>query len=227
MRVLLVEDDLKVVAVLKKGLEEEGFLVDVAFDGKTGHLMSLRTDYEIIILALNLPHLSGYELCELIRQRDAQVPILLLTTLGTPADDAASTVGADDYLAQPFEFCELLARVRALTRLDRPDIGPAVLQAADLELNPWTKQVTCRGQLVTLNAREFALLEVLLHHKNEVLSRADLIEKVWPLSFDIGINVVDVYINYLRNKIEKPFGRRLIQTMVGMGYVLRDVAMAL
>jgi DNA-binding response OmpR family regulator len=152
----------------------------------------------------------------------------MLTALGTTDNKVeALTLGADDYLVKPFEFRELLARVRALTRRARPDFGPVVLQAADLELNPTTKQVTCSGQLVTLTAREFALLEVLLRHKNEVLSRADLIEKVWTLNFDTGTNVVDVYINYLRNKIEKPFGRRLIQTVVGMGYVLRDEPTAL
>ncbi|MBJ6143449.1 response regulator transcription factor [Hymenobacter sp. BT559] len=228
MRVLVVEDELKVIAVLKQGFEEEGFTVDVAFDGKTGHLMALGTQYDIILLDIGLPHLNGYELCQLIRRRDAQVPILMLTALGTTDNKVeALTLGADDYLVKPFEFRELLARVRALTRRARPDFGPVVLQAADLELNPTTKQVTCGGQLVTLTAREFALLEVLLRHKNEVLSRADLIEKVWTLNFDTGTNVVDVYINYLRNKIEKPFGRRLIQTMVGMGYVLRDEPTAL
>jgi len=228
MRVLVVEDELKVIATLKQGFEEEGFLVDVAFDGKTGHLMALGSQYDIILLDIGLPHLNGYELCELIRRRDAQVPILMLTALGTTDNKVeALTLGADDYVVKPFEFRELLARVRALTRRAQPDFGPVVLQAADLELNPQTKQVTCGGQPVALTAREFTLLEVLLRHKNEVLSRADLIEKVWTLNFDTGTNVVDVYINYLRNKIEKPFGRRLIHTKVGMGYVLRDEAITL
>ena len=228
MKILIVEDELKVIAVLKQGFEEEGFEVDVAFDGKTGHLMVLSNQYDLILLDVGLPHLNGYELCEMIRRRDAQVPILMLTALGTTDNKIEGlTLGADDYVVKPFEFRELLARVRALTRRTRADYGPAVLQAADLELNPATKQVTCGGQPVSLTAREFALLEVLLRHKNEVLSRADLIEKVWTLNFDTGTNVVDVYINYLRNKIEKPFGRRLIHTMVGMGYALRDEAVPL
>jgi two-component system copper resistance phosphate regulon response regulator CusR len=223
MKILLVEDELKVVAALKQGFEEEAHEVDVAFDGKMGHLMALSNSYDIIILDIGLPVLNGYELCTLIRRRDATVPILMLTALGTTDNKVeALNMGADDYLVKPFAFKELLARLHALTRRANPNYGPPILQAADLVLNTLTKVVRCGETVVNLTAREFALLELLLRHKNEVLSRVFIAEKVWALTFDTGTNVVDVYINYLRNKIDKPFGRRLIQTVVGMGYCLRE-----
>jgi DNA-binding response OmpR family regulator len=227
MKILLVEDELKVVTVLKQGLEEEAHEVDVAFDGKVGHLMSLSNRYDIIILDIGLPVLNGYELCELIRRRDATIPILMLTALGTTDNKVeALNIGADDYVVKPFAFQELLARLNALTRRANPNYGPPVLEADDLVLNTLTKTVRCGETMVSLTAREFALLELLLRHKNEVLSRPFIAEKVWALNFDTGTNVVDVYINYLRNKIDKPFGRRLIQTVVGMGYCLRDEVVA-
>ncbi len=227
MKILLVEDELKVVAALKQGFEEEAHEVDIAFDGKAGHLMSLSKSYDIIILDIGLPVLNGYELCQLIRRRDATVPVLMLTALGTTDNKVeALNMGADDYVVKPFAFKELLARMHALTRRANPNYGPTELQAADLVLNTVTKVVRCGDTVVNLTAREFALLELLLRHKNEVLSRVFIAEKVWALTFDTGTNVVDVYINYLRNKIDKPFGRRLIQTMVGMGYCLRDEAPA-
>ncbi|MBW3130946.1 response regulator transcription factor [Hymenobacter profundi] len=223
MKILLVEDELKVVTVLKKGFEEEEYEVDVAFDGKTGHLMSLSNQYDIIVLDISLPIFNGYELCELIRRRNVHVPILMLTALGTTDNKVeALNLGADDYVVKPFEFKELLARVRALTRRANPDYGPTLLQADNLELNTLTKVVRSGDTQISLTAREFSLLELLLQHKNEVLSRTYIAEQVWALNFDTGTNVVDVYINYLRNKIDKPFKRRLIQTVVGMGYSLRD-----
>ncbi|UOR03634.1 response regulator transcription factor [Hymenobacter aerilatus] len=223
MKILLVEDELKVVTVLKKGFEEEEYEVDVAFDGKTGHLMSMSKQYDIIVLDISLPIFNGYELCELIRRRDVHVPILMLTALGTTDNKVeALNLGADDYVVKPFEFKELLARVRALTRRANPNYGPTVLQAGDLELNTLTKVVRSGNTQISLTAREFSLLELLLQHKNEVLSRTYIAEQVWALNFDTGTNVVDVYINYLRNKIDKPFNRRLIHTVVGMGYSLRD-----
>ncbi|WP_426061050.1 response regulator transcription factor [Hymenobacter sp. B1770] len=222
MKLLLVEDELKVVAILKMGFEEEGYEVEVAFDGKVGQHLALQNKYDVILLDIGLPYLNGYELCEQIRRRDATVPILMLTALGTTDNKVdAFQLGADDYVVKPFAFRELLARVQALTRRASP--GSAVeLVAADLELNTHTKVVRRAGQLITLTAREFALLQLLLLHKNEVLARPFIAEKVWSLTFDTGTNVVDVYINYLRAKIDKPFATALIQTVVGMGYVLRD-----
>ncbi|WP_324670712.1 response regulator transcription factor [Hymenobacter sp. GOD-10R] len=222
MKILLVEDELKVVATLKMGFEEEGYEVDVAYDGKVGQHLALSNSYDVIVLDVGLPYLNGYELCTLIRRRDATVPILMLTALGTTDNKVeAFQLGADDYVVKPFAFRELLARVQALARR-ATRASPAELVAADLELNPQTKVVRRAGQLINLTAREFALLELLLLHKNEVLSRPLIAEKVWTLNFDTGTNVVDVYINYLRNKIDKPFAYPLIQTVIGMGYVLRD-----
>ena len=222
MKILLVEDELKVIASLKMGFEEEGYEVEVAFDGRVGQHLALSNTYDVILLDVDLPYLNGYELCEQIRRRNPTVPILMLTALGTTDNKVeAFALGADDYVVKPFAFRELLARVQALVRRATPS-STAQLTAADLELHPLTKVVRRAGQLITLTAREFALLHLLLQHKNEVLSRPVIAEKVWTLNFDTGTNVVDVYINYLRNKVDKPFASQLIQTVVGMGYVLRD-----
>jgi len=222
MKILLVEDELKVIASLKMGFEEEGYEVEVAFDGRVGQHLALSNTYDVILLDVGLPYLNGYELCEQIRRRNPTVPILMLTALGTTDNKVeAFALGADDYVVKPFAFRELLARVQALVRRATPS-STAQLTAADLELHPLTKVVRRAGQLITLTAREFALLHLLLQHKNEVLSRPVIAEKVWTLNFDTGTNVVDVYINYLRNKVDKPFASQLIQTVVGMGYVLRD-----
>jgi DNA-binding response OmpR family regulator len=224
MKLLLVEDELNIISILKMGFEEEGYEVEVAYDGKVGQHLALQNSYDVILLDIGLPYLNGYELCEQIRRRDATVPILMLTALGTTDNKVdAFQLGADDYVVKPFAFRELLARVQALARRAAP--GSAVeLSAADLTLNTRTKVVSRAGQALTLTAREFALLQLLLQHKNEVLARPFIAEKVWSLTFDTGTNVVDVYINYLRNKVDKPFPTPLIQTVVGMGYVLRDEA---
>ena len=223
MKILVVEDDTKIASFLQRGLTEENFEVAIAYDGKEGHLMSLSKHYDLILLDVSLPLLNGIELCQLIRRRDATVPILMLTAFGSIINRVDGlNAGADDYLVKPFAFAELLARIRALTRRFNPSHNPELLIAGDLELNPTTKQVRRGIVNILLTAREFKLLEFLLQHKNEVLSRPNIAEKVWSVNFDTGTNVVDVYINYLRNKLEKPFGSRIIHTVVGMGYVLRD-----
>lgn len=223
MKILIVEDDLKIASFLQRGLTEENFEVAIAHDGKRGHLMSLSTHYDLILLDVSLPLLSGIELCQLIRRRDTTIPILMLTAFGTVINRVDGlNAGADDYLVKPFAFAELLARIRALTRRFNTSNKPELLVAGDLELNPTTKQVRRGVVNILLTAREFKLLEFLLQHKNEVLSRQKIAEKVWAVDFDTGTNVVDVYINYLRNKLDKPFGSRIIHTVVGMGYVLRD-----
>jgi len=225
MNILLVEDEIKVASFLQRGLMEENFEVAVAYDGNQGHLMSLSKHYDLIILDVGLPLLSGIALCQLIRRRDTTVPILMLTAFSSVANRVEGLeAGADDYLIKPFAFAELLARVRAQTRRLNPAYKPDLLVAGDLELNQTTRQVR-RGTInIWLTKREFELLEFLLQHKNEVLSRSAIANKVWSVGFDTGTNVVDVYINYLRNKIEKPFGSRIIQTVVGTGYVLREEA---
>lgn len=225
MRILLVEDEPKVVCFLKKGFEENHYQVDVALDGRMGHLLVLGKRYDLVILDVGLPFLSGYELCRLIRLHDAAVPVLMLTAQGTVANKLeAFNLGADDYLLKPFDFQELLARVKALTRRAVPRAADGILTAGALELNPQTKTVRREGIAVRLTAREFALLELLLRHKNEVLSRSTIAAQVWSMAFDTGTNVVDVYINYLRQKVDKPFETRLIHTVVGTGYMLVDEA---
>jgi DNA-binding response OmpR family regulator len=224
-RILVVEDDAKVLRFLKKGLETQQYAVETAEDGREGERRLSTQRYDLIILDLNLPHVSGLELAARLRQRDPQVPVLMLTALGTTADKLAGfDAGADDYLVKPFEFAELLARVRVLLkRGSAPAAEPApVLRVADLELDLAQKVARRNGQDIELTAREFRLLEYLMRNPNRVLSRIDIAEAVWDINFDTGTNVIDVYINYLRKKIDKDAAVKLIQTVVGMGYVLKD-----
>ena len=223
MRVLLVEDEPKVAAFIKKGLEEQAYEVDQAYDGFFGKKLALNNDYDIIILDVILPQKSGLEVCKEIRKVKPGVAILMLTALGSTDDKIMGLdSGADDYLVKPFVFQELMARIRALTR--RTHEGPTneTLGIADLELNLTKKTVTRSGIPINLTAREFALLHYLLRNKERVVSRVDIIEQVWETSFDTGSNVIDVYINFLRKKIDKDFSPKLIHTLVGMGYVLKE-----
>ncbi|HEX8425567.1 response regulator transcription factor [Hymenobacter sp.] len=222
MRILLVEDEPKVSAFIRRGLEEEGFTVDTAFDGDMGGRLALSNSYELIILDVILPHRNGYEVLKVVRTHDQQVPVLMLTALGTTQDKLQGfDGGADDYLVKPFDFSELLARVRALTRRRGQEVKGAVLTLADLTLNTIAKTVTRADQPIKLTAREFGLLELFMRHPGRVLSRAEIAENSWEDSFDSGSNVIDVYVNYLRNKVDKGFEQKLIHTVVGMGYVLR------
>lgn len=222
MKILLVEDEPKVSAFIRRGLEEEGFTVDTAFDGDMGGRLALSQSYELVILDVILPLRNGYEVLNVIRQHDQQVPVLMLTALGTTQDKLQGfNGGADDYLVKPFDFPELVARVRALTRRRGQEVKGAVLTLADLTLNTAAKTVTRAGQPIKLTAREFGLLELFMRHPGRVLSRAEIAENSWEESFDSGSNVIDVYVNYLRNKVDKGFTQKLIHTVVGMGYVLR------
>jgi DNA-binding response OmpR family regulator len=224
MKILLVEDEPKVAAFLHKGLSEQTHAVDIATDGVTGLRLALSNPYDLLILDNLLPGLSGLEVCRQVRTQHASVPILMLTALGETDDKIRGLdAGADDYLVKPFAFQELLARVRALVRR-RPEAAAAaaVLQLADLTLDPGSKLVQRAGQPIQLTAREFSLLEYLLRHKGRVISRVDILEHVWETSFDTGSNVIDVYINFLRKKIDKDFTPKLIHTLVGMGYVMKE-----
>ena len=223
MKILLVEDEPKVSAFIRRGLEEEHYEVEVAYDGTFGQRLALTHAYDLIILDVILPNQSGLEVLKAIRQQDQQVPVLLLTALGTTTDKLHGfDGGADDYLVKPFDFAELLARVKALVRRRGQIAKGAVLTLADLNLDTAAKTVMRDGQPIKLTAREFNLLELFMRNRGRVLSRAEIAENSWEESFDSGSNVIDVYVNYLRNKIDKNFPTKLIHTVVGMGYVLRE-----
>lgn len=223
MKILLVEDEPKVSAFIRRGLEEEQMEVEVAYDGHYGAQLALSRPYDVIILDVILPHRSGLEVLQAIRTHDQQVPILLLTALGTTAAKLQGfDRGADDYLVKPFDFPELLARVRALTRRRGGEAKGTRLTLADLTMDTAAKTVSRAGQPIKLTSREFALLELFMRHRGRVLSRAEIAGNFWEESFDAGSNVIDVYVNYLRNKLDKPFPHKLLHTVVGMGYVLRE-----
>jgi DNA-binding response OmpR family regulator len=223
MRILLVEDEPKVAAFIKKGLEEQSYEVDQAYDGFFGKKLALENDYDLIILDVILPQKNGLEVCKEIRQVKPGVAILMLTALGSTDDKILGLdSGADDYLVKPFVFQELVARIRALTRRSYDAPANEILKLADLELNLTRKTVSRSATPINLTAREFALLHYLMRNRGRVVSRVDIIEQVWETSFDTGSNVIDVYINFLRKKIDKDFSPKLIHTLVGMGYVLKE-----
>ncbi|WP_460922749.1 response regulator transcription factor [Pontibacter brevis] len=223
MRILLIEDEPKVASFIKKGLEEQSYEVDQAYDGIFGVKLALQNEYDLIILDIILPNMSGLDVCREIRRHNSSVSIMMLTALGSTDDKIVGLdAGADDYLAKPFEFKELLARIRALSRRSTEIVTSEKLHIADLELDVNKKTVHRAGKPVSLTAREFALLYYLLRNKGRVVSRVDITEQVWETSFDTGSNVIDVYINFLRKKVDKGHSTKLIHTLVGMGYVLRE-----
>ncbi len=222
MRILIVEDEKKVASFIRKGLEEQSYVVETAFDGLEGERLALKNDYDAIILDVLLPKQDGIATCQKIRLKKIDTPVLMLTALGETDDKVRGLdSGADDYLTKPFHFEELLARVRALLRRKSQDKS-TLLQARDLVLDPVTRKVERAGRQIRLTSREFALLEYLLRNKGQILSRANLAQHVWNVSFDMDSNVIDVYVKLLRQKIDKEFDTPLIHTMVGAGYVLRD-----
>jgi DNA-binding response OmpR family regulator len=227
MNILVIEDEQKVAAFLKSGLEEKGYQVDLAYDGYTGEKLVLNNDYQLILLDVIIPHTNGIELCKKIKAVRPSTPVLMLTALGTTDDKVTGfDAGADDYLVKPFEFAELLARVKVLTRRvlqQTPDqVISTILHVADLQLD-LNKKLAIRGQKnITLTAKEFALLEFLMRSKGRVVSRPEIAEKVWEISFDTGTNVVDVYVNILRKKIDRDFPTKLIHTRIGLGYVMQE-----
>lgn len=224
MKILVVEDEAKVADFLRKGLEEQGYFVEVAYDGQMGEKLAIRNEYDLMILDVILPYINGFELCKRIREKKTSVPILMLTALGTTEDKVSGfDAGADDYLVKPFEFEELLARIRALVKRSTGVLHTStIIKIADLELN-LDKKIAQRGNTkIELTAKEFALLEFLMKNKGRVLSRADIAEKVWDITFDTGTNVVDVYINILRKKLDRDFEKKLIHTRIGLGYSLEE-----
>ena len=218
--VLVVEDEVKMARAIRRGLEQEGYAVDGAATGDDGLHLATEVDYDAIVLDLLLPVLDGFEVCRRLRAAGRWAPVLMLTARDGVADRVEGLdAGADDYLVKPFSFGELLARLRALVRRGSGE-RPAVLVVGDLRLDPAAHTVQRAGRAVSLSAREFAVLEFLMRHPGEVVSRARILEHVWDFNYDGVSNVVDVYVGYLRRKLEQPFGRPLIRTVRGVGYAL-------
>jgi two-component system, OmpR family, copper resistance phosphate regulon response regulator CusR len=224
IKILLVEDEKKIAESLKKGLSEQNYQVEVAYDGLIGKKMFGQYPFDLVILDINLPGMNGYELCKEIRRKSLQIPVVMLTALSTTDDKIEGfDAGADDYIVKPFDFKELLVRVRALLRRLHQSIPSGnMLKVADLVMNLDSKEVTRSDQPIALTAKEFQLLEYLVRNKNRVVSRADIALNVWDIDFDTKTNVIDVYVNFLRKKLDKDFELKLIHTQVGMGYILKD-----
>lgn len=224
-KLLLVEDEQKIADTLKLGLSENGYIVDTAYDGNIGWKLYQQKEFNLVIMDLNMPGMNGYELCKNIRSNNASIPIIMLTALNSLDNKIEGyDAGADDYIIKPFEFKELVMKIRVLLKRTMNQQIPTgtLLKAADLQMNLDSKEVIRDGKTINLTAKEFQLLEYLLRNKNKVVSRADIAIHVWDIDFDTNTNVIDVYINYLRNKVDKPFEDKLIQTQVGMGYVLKE-----
>lgn len=223
-RILIVEDERKIADTLKMGLGENGFEAEVAYDGNIGHQLLMSRPFDLVILDINLPGMNGYELCKAIRYRNKNTLVIMLTSMSSLDDKIEGyDAGADDYLVKPFEFRELLLKIRALLKHTTGKAEPVgnLLRAADLEMNLDNKEVHRGGRSIKLTAKEFQLLEYLLRNKNRVVSRADLAINVWDVDFNTNTNVIDVYISYVRNKVDRDFEQKLIQTHVGMGYILK------
>ena len=223
MKILVIEDEAKTLQLIKQGLEEQQWEVDVAYDGLIGLQLATRNNYTLVISDIILPGISGLELCRELRSKGVVSPIILLTALSTTDDKIIGLdAGADDYLAKPFEFRELMARIRALTRRNIGSIQTEnLLKIADLEIDLDAKTVTRNGKEITLTAKEFLLLEYFVRHQGRVISKVELSEKIWDITFDTGTNVIEVYINFLRKKIDKDFEPKLLHTQIGMGYVMK------
>jgi heavy metal response regulator len=224
MHILVVEDEKKVASFIKQGLEAANYAVDVERDGEAGLRRLLASDYDLVILDIMLPGLDGLSFVKEIRRRGVNVPVLVLTARVTVADKVTGLdFGADDYLTKPFAFEELLARVRALLRRGAA-AAPAILTIADLQLDPVTREVSRGNRRIDLTPKEFALLEFLLRRREQVLSRSVIAQHVWGVNYDSFTNVIDVYVNYLRKKIDSGFDLKLIHSVRGVGYVLKEEA---
>lgn len=224
MRILIVEDEPKVASFLKKGLEESHYAADVSYDGLSAEKLARQYKYDLYILDLIIPGIGGLDLCRILKRMNPNIPVLMLTALGTTDDKLLGfDAGANDYLVKPFEFRELLARVKVLTRGTQQQFETVSrLVYRDLELDTDKKEVRRAGTTIELTAKEFSLLEYFIRNSGRVLSRAEIAENVWDSSFDFSTNVVDVYVNFLRKKIEKGFEVKLIHTKVGFGYIFGD-----
>ncbi len=224
INILIVEDERRLAEILKKQLEESGFTAEIASDGYTGRQLVEKNKYNLIILDINLPLINGYDLCREIRKMNNKIPIIMLTAFGTPENKIAGfDVGADDYVVKPFDYRELLARVNVFLRRSDSDVTvPEKLKMADLELDLKTKTVIRAGKKIDLTAKESLLLETFLRNRDKLLSREFIIEQVWGIDFDPNTNIIDVYVNYLRKKIDRDFKPKLIHTKFGFGFYCSD-----
>jgi two-component system, OmpR family, copper resistance phosphate regulon response regulator CusR len=223
LSILLVEDERKIADVLKKGLAEQQFHVEVAYDGLVAKSKLADHSFNLVILDINLPGMNGYELCKYIRTRDEKIPVIMLTALNDINDKVEGfDAGADDYIVKPFDFKELLVRIKALLKRIYFIQQGNFLKVSDVVMNLESKEVTRSGKSISLTAKEFQLLEYLVRNKNKLVSRADIALNVWDIDFDTKTNVIDVYVNFLRKKLDKDFLPKLIHTQVGMGYILKD-----
>lgn len=225
MKVLLIEDEVKFVQSLQQGLTEQDIAVDFAYDGRAGYELAAKGEYDVIVSDVVMPYLDGIQMVRQLRHINIKTPILLLTALDATDDKVEGLeAGADDYLVKPFEFKELVARIKALARRgsgQQPD-ARAVLAFADIEMNLDSKVFMRSGQRIELTPKEFALMEYFIRHQGRTISKAEIADKVWDINFETTSNVVEVYINYLRNKMDKPFGKKLIHTHFGVGYALEE-----
>lgn len=224
MNLLLVEDEPSVVSVISRGLTDEGFTVSIAPDGLIGKQMAIENQFDLIILDIMLPGINGLELCKIIKEQKPNTPIIMLTALGTTENVVNGLDnGADDYLIKPFKFAELFARIRMLLRRYHGVVSQdQIISIADLQINLSAKTVKRNQQEIVLTATEYRLLEYMAKNKAKILSRIDILENVWDIDFNLGTNVVDVYVNYLRKKIDKNADQKLIHTAVGLGYILKE-----